>query len=184
MNRARDAAQRIESLREEINYHNRQYYVFDEPKIADAAYDRLLRELKQLESEYPQFITPDSPTQRVGDKPLEGFEEVVHRLPMLSLDNAFDEAEMGEFERRIRDRLKLDGERPIRYLAEPKLDGLAVSLRYEQGKLVQGATRGDGSRGEDVTSNVRTIKAIPLSLQGDDWPGILEVRGEVFMPHA
>ncbi|MET0071344.1 MAG: NAD-dependent DNA ligase LigA [Candidatus Thiodiazotropha sp.] len=184
MNRARDAARRIESLREEINYHNRQYYVFDEPKIADAGYDRLLRELKQLESEYPQFITPDSPTQRVGDKPLDGFEEVVHRLPMLSLDNAFDEAEMGEFERRIRDRLKLEGDRPIRYLAEPKLDGLAVSLRYEQGKLVQGATRGDGSRGEDVTSNVRTIKAIPLSLQGDDWPETLEVRGEVFMPHA
>ncbi|MBT2990210.1 MAG: DNA ligase (NAD(+)) LigA [gamma proteobacterium symbiont of Ctena orbiculata] len=184
MNRARDAAQRIESLREEINYHNRQYYVFDDPKISDAAYDRLLRELTQLESAYPQLVTPDSPTQRVGDKPLEGFDEVVHRLPMLSLDNAFDEAEMGEFERRIRDRLKLDGDEAIRYLAEPKLDGLAVNLRYEQGKLVQAATRGDGSRGEDVTSNVRTIKAIPLSLQGDDWPGILEVRGEVFMPHA
>ncbi|PVV20073.1 MAG: DNA ligase (NAD(+)) LigA, partial [gamma proteobacterium symbiont of Ctena orbiculata] len=184
MNRARDAAQRIESLREEINYHNRQYYVFDDPKISDAAYDRLLRELTQLESAYPQLVTPDSPTQRVGDKPLEGFDEVVHRLPMLSLDNAFDEAEMGEFERRIRDRLKLDGDEAIRYLAEPKLDGLAVNLRYEQGKLVQAATRGDGSRGEDLTSNVRTIKAIPLSLQGDDWPGILEVRGEVFMPHA
>ncbi|MES9992662.1 MAG: NAD-dependent DNA ligase LigA [Candidatus Thiodiazotropha sp.] len=184
MNRARDgAAQRIDSLRQEINYHNRQYYVFDDPKITDAAYDRLLRELTQLESQYPQLVTPDSPTQRVGDKPLQGFDEVVHRLPMLSLDNAFDEAEMGEFERRIRDRLKLDGDQPIRYLAEPKLDGLAVSLRYQKGRLVQGATRGDGSRGEDVTSNVRTIKAIPLSLQGDDWPEILEVRGEVFMPH-
>jgi DNA ligase (NAD+) len=176
-------AQRIENLRKEINYHNRQYYVFDDPKIPDVAYDRLLRELQQLESENPQLITPDSPTQRVGDKPLEGFEEVVHRLPMLSLDNAFGEEEMGEFERRIRDRLKLDGEQAIRYLAEPKLDGLAVSLRYEKGQLVQGATRGDGSRGEDVTSNVRTIKAIPLSLQGDDWPEVLEVRGEVFMPH-
>ncbi|PVV08330.1 MAG: DNA ligase (NAD(+)) LigA, partial [gamma proteobacterium symbiont of Ctena orbiculata] len=184
MNTKRDPAQRIQTLRKEINYHNRQYYVFDEPKIADAAYDRLLRELQQLESEYPQLITPDSPTQRVGEKPLEGFNEVVHRLPMLSLDNAFDEAEMGEFERRIRDRLKLDGDEAIRYLAEPKLDGLAVNLRYEQGKLVQAATRGDGSRGEDLTSNVRTIKAIPLSLQGDDWPGILEGRGEVFMPHA
>ncbi|MES9946750.1 MAG: NAD-dependent DNA ligase LigA [Candidatus Thiodiazotropha sp.] len=183
MNTKRDAAQRIQTLRKEINYHNRQYYVFDEPKIADAAYDRLLRELQQLESEYPQLITPDSPTQRVGDKPLEGFAEVVHRLPMLSLDNAFDEAEMGEFERRIRDRLKLDGEQAVHYLAEPKLDGLAVSLRYEKGRLLQGATRGDGSRGEDVTSNVRTIKAIPLSLEGDDWPEVLEVRGEVFIPH-
>lgn len=183
MNTKRDPAQRIQTLRKEINNHNRQYYVFDEPKITDAAYDRLLRELQQLESEYPQLITPDSPTQRVGDKPMEGFAEVVHRLPMLSLDNAFDEVEMGEFERRIRDRLKLEGEQAVHYLAEPKLDGLAVSLRYEQGRLVQGATRGDGSRGEDVTSNVRTIKAIPLSLEGDDWPEILEVRGEVFMPH-
>ncbi|MEW8076674.1 MAG: NAD-dependent DNA ligase LigA, partial [Candidatus Thiodiazotropha endolucinida] len=183
MNKKRDAAQRIEALRGEINYHNRQYYVFDAPEIPDVAYDRLLRELQQLESEYPQLVTPDSPTQRVGDKPLEGFEEVVHRLPMLSLDNAFGEEEMGEFERRIRDRLKLEGDQAIRYLAEPKLDGLAVSLRYEKGSLVQGATRGDGSRGEDVTGNVRTIKAIPLSLQGDDWPEILEVRGEIFMPH-
>jgi DNA ligase (NAD+) len=183
LNRNRDAAQRIETLRQEINYHNRQYYVFDDPKIADVAYDRLLRELQQLESEYPQFITSDSPTQRVGDKPLEGFQEVVHRRPMLSLDNAFNVDEMGEFERRIRDRLKLDDDLAVRYLAEPKLDGLAVSLRYEKGRLVQGATRGDGSRGEDVTSNVRTIQAIPLSLQGDDWPEILEVRGEVFMPH-
>lgn len=177
------AAQRIETLRKEINYHNRQYYVFDEPEIPDVAYDRLLRELQQLESQYPQLISPDSPTQRVGDKPLDGFEEVVHRLPMLSLDNAFGEEEMGEFERRIRDRLKLDVDQAIRYLAEPKLDGLAVNLRYQQGRLVQAATRGDGSRGEDVTSNVRTIKAIPLSLQGDDWPEVLEVRGEVFMPH-
>ncbi len=184
MNTTADAARRIETLRSEINYHNRQYYVFDDPKIADAAYDRLLRELQRLESEYPQFITPDSPTQRVGDKPLEGFEEVIHRQPMLSLDNAFDEAEMGEFERRIRERLKLDDDQAVQYLAEPKLDGLAVSLRYQDGRLVQGATRGDGSRGEDVTSNVRTIKAIPLTLQGDDFPEILEVRGEVFMPHA
>ncbi len=184
MNTTADAARRIETLRSEINYHNRQYYVFDDPKIADAAYDRLLRELQRLESEYPQFITPDSPTQRVGDKPLEGFEEVIHRQPMLSLDNAFDEAEMAEFERRIRERLKLDDDQAVQYLAEPKLDGLAVSLRYQDGRLVQGATRGDGSRGEDVTSNVRTIKAIPLTLQGDDFPEILEVRGEVFMPHA
>jgi DNA ligase (NAD+) len=183
LNTEHEAAQRIEILRKEINYHNRQYYVFDDPKIPDAAYDRLLRELQQLELQYPQLITLDSPTQRVGDKPLEGFEEVVHRLPMLSLDNAFGEGEMREFERRIRDRLKLNGGQAIRYLAEPKLDGLAVNMRYQQGRLVQAATRGDGSRGEDVTSNVRTIKAIPLSLLGDDWPEILEVRGEVFMPH-
>jgi DNA ligase (NAD+) len=184
LNTTADAARRIETLRSEINYHNRQYYVFDDPKIPDAEYDRLLRELQRLESEYPQFVTPESPTQRVGDKPLEGFEEVIHRLPMLSLDNAFGDEEMGEFERRIRDRLKLSDDQVIDYLAEPKLDGLAVNLRYQGGRLLQGATRGDGSRGEDVTANVRTIKAIPLTLQGDDWPEVLEVRGEVFMPHA
>jgi DNA ligase (NAD+) len=184
LNTTADAARRIETLRSEINYHNRQYYVFDDPKIPDAEYDRLLRELQRLESEYPQFVTPESPTQRVGDKPLEGFEEVIHRLPMLSLDNAFGDEEMGEFERRIRDRLKLPDDQVIDYLAEPKLDGLAVNLRYQGGRLLQGATRGDGSRGEDVTANVRTIKAIPLTLQGDDWPEVLEVRGEVFMPHA
>ncbi|MCU7905034.1 MAG: NAD-dependent DNA ligase LigA, partial [Candidatus Thiodiazotropha sp. (ex Epidulcina cf. delphinae)] len=173
---------RIEALRNEIDYHNRQYYVFDEPKIADAEYDRLLRELQRLEAEHPQLITPDSPTQRVGDAPLAGFGEVVHSRPMLSLDNAFGEEEMGDFERRIRTRLKIDDDGKINYLAEPKLDGLAINLRYEQGLLLLGATRGDGSRGEDVTGNIRTIKAVPLKLQGDDWPDILEVRGEVFMP--
>jgi DNA ligase (NAD+) len=173
--------EQIDRLRQEIDYHNRQYYIYDDPQINDSAYDRLLRELQALEARYPQLITPDSPTQRVGDKPLEGFDEVVHAVPMLSLDNAFDETEMQAFERRIRDRLKQPDE-PIHYLAEPKLDGLAVSLRYQDGRLVQGATRGDGSRGEDVTGNVRTIKAIPLKLQGTDWPKVLEVRGEVFMP--
>ncbi|MET0089641.1 MAG: NAD-dependent DNA ligase LigA [Candidatus Thiodiazotropha sp.] len=174
--------EQVDRLRQEIDYHNRQYYVFDDPKISDSGYDRLMRELQELEARYPQLITPDSPTQRVGDKPLEGFDEVVHAVPMLSLDNAFDDTEMQEFERRIRDRLKLSFDTPVHYLAEPKLDGLALSLRYQDGRLVQGATRGDGSRGEDVTSNVRTIKAIPLKLQGSDWPGVLEVRGEVFMP--
>jgi DNA ligase (NAD+) len=173
--------EQIDRLRQEIDYHNRQYYIYDDPQINDSVYDRLMRELQALEARYPQLITPDSPTQRVGDKPLEGFEEVVHAVPMLSLDNAFDETEMQAFERRIRDRLKQPDE-PIHYLAEPKLDGLAVSLRYQDGHLVQGATRGDGSRGEDVTSNVRTIMAIPLKLQGTDWPKVLEVRGEVFMP--
>jgi DNA ligase (NAD+) len=176
------AAARIEALRSQINYHNRQYYVYDAPEIPDAEYDRLMRELQSLEQQHPELITPDSPTQRVGEAPLEGFEEVVHRVPMLSLDNAFSEQEMEEFERRIRDRLKLGAEAVVHYLAEPKLDGLAVNLRYEEGRLVQGATRGDGSRGEDVTSNVRTIKAIPLKLDGKEWPEVVEIRGEVFMP--
>ncbi|MES9982739.1 MAG: NAD-dependent DNA ligase LigA [Candidatus Thiodiazotropha sp. 6PLUC6] len=175
---------RVDELRREIDYHNRRYYVYDEPQIPDVEYDRLMRELQGLEQQYPSLINPDSPTQRVGDKPLSHFNEVAHQVPMLSLDNAFDEAEMRDFERRIRDRLKIDTEQPIHYLAEPKLDGLAINLRYEKGRLVLAATRGDGSRGEDVTSNVRTIKAIPLNLQGDEWPEILEVRGEVFMPRA
>jgi len=175
-------AQRIAALRSEIEYHNRQYYVYDAPVVPDAEYDRLMRELQALEREHPQLVTPDSPTQRVGDQPLAGFDEVQHRLPMLSLENAFDEEEMGEFERRIRDRLKSADDETLAYQAEPKLDGLAVSLRYEKGRLVQGATRGDGSRGEDVTGNLRTIKAIPLRLERSDWPEVLEVRGEVFMP--
>ncbi|MES9939578.1 MAG: NAD-dependent DNA ligase LigA [Candidatus Thiodiazotropha sp. 6PLUC1] len=175
---------RVDELRREIDYHNRRYYVYDEPQIPDVEYDRLMRELQGLEQQYPSLINPDSPTQRVGDKPLSHFNEVAHQVPMLSLDNAFDEAEMGDFERRVQDRLKIGTEQPIHYLAEPKLDGLAINLRYEKGRLVLAATRGDGSRGEDVTSNVRTIKAIPLNLQGDEWPEILEVRGEVFMPRA
>jgi DNA ligase (NAD+) len=176
------ASARIETLRKEIDYHNRQYYVYDAPVIPDAEYDRLMRELQELEAQHPDLITSDSPTQRVGDAPLEGFEEVVHRVSMRSLDNAFSEQEMEEFERRVRDRLKLGAEETIHYLAEPKLDGLAVNLRYELGHLVQGATRGDGSRGEDVTSNVRTIKAIPLKLDGKEWPDVVEIRGEIFMP--
>lgn len=182
MKRAASVAQRIAALRSEIEYHNRQYYVYDAPVVPDAEYDRLMRELQALEREHPQLVTPDSPTQRVGDQPLAGFDEVQHRLPMLSLENAFDEEEMGEFERRIRDRLKSADDETLAYQAEPKLDGLAVSLRYEKGRLVQGATRGDGSRGEDVTGNLRTIKAIPLRLERSDWPEVLEVRGEVFMP--
>ena len=184
MSQSQAAAQQIERLRARINHHNRLYYVYDAPEIPDAEYDRLMRELQALEQQHPDLITADSPTQRVGDAPLDGFDEVTHRVPMLSLDNAFSEQEMNDFERRIRERLKLDAKAPVTYLAEPKLDGLAVSLRYEAGQLVQGATRGDGSRGEDVTSNVRTINAIPLKLDGDDWPEVLEVRGEIFMPRA
>lgn len=172
--------QRIQQLRDEINHHNYLYYVLDEPHLPDSEYDRMLRELQQLEAKHPSLITPDSPTQRVGAEPLKSFTEVKHHLPMLSLDNAFSDEEFENFERRVKERLDIDAE--ISYCAEPKLDGLAVSLRYESGQLVQAATRGDGSQGEDVTHNVRTIQSVPLRLLGDSWPEVLEVRGEVFMP--
>ena len=171
---------RIEELRRQIEYHNYRYYVLDDPEIPDAEYDRLMRELQRLEAEHPEFITPDSPTQRVGAAPRSDFGEVRHRVPMLSLDNCFSEEELRAFVRRVHDRLGID--EPIEFCAEPKLDGLAVSLRYEDGILVQGATRGDGYTGEDVTANVRTIHSIPLRLRGEA-PPLLEVRGEVFMTH-
>lgn len=174
--------QRIEQLREQLNHHSYQYYVLDNPEIPDSEYDRLYRELQQLESQYPELVTSDSPTQRVGEQPLKSFSQVTHRLPMLSLDNVFSEEELKAFIKRIHDRLGL--EEALEFNAEPKLDGLAVSLVYENGLLVQAATRGDGSVGEDVTQNVRTIHAIPLRLTGKDYPGLLEVRGEVFMPKA
>lgn len=167
---------RAEQLREEIEYHNYRYYVLDDPVVSDAEYDRLLRELRDLEEKYPDLVTSDSPTQRVGGKPRAGFGEVHHDLPMLSLDNAFTEGEVLEFDRRVRERL---GVEQVEYVAEPKLDGLSVSLRYENGILVGGGTRGDGTTGEDVTANIRTIKTIPLRLQGQGWPAVLEVRGEV-----
>ena len=176
-----DVKQRIEALRREIEYHNYRYYVLDEPEIPDAEYDRLMRELQALEAEHPELITPDSPTQRVGAKPAKEFAPVRHEIPMLSLNNAFSEEEVRAFDRRVRERLGLER---VDYTAEPKLDGLAVSLLYEQGVLVRGATRGDGYTGEDVTLNIRTIKSVPLRLMGDDYPRILEVRGEVFMPKA
>jgi DNA ligase (NAD+) len=175
---------RVEALREEIRYHNRQYYVYDDPKIPDAAFDRLMRELQTLEAQYPELISADSPTQRVGGEPLKVFPEVVHGLPMLSLDNAFGDAELEDFDRRVRERIGLEAESAIDYAAEPKLDGLAINLRYEAGRLVRGATRGDGTSGEDVTSNVRTIQSIPLRLLGEDFPAVLEVRGEIFMSKA
>lgn len=174
--------ERIQQLRDEINRHNHLYYVLDEPHIPDSEYDRLMRELQGLEANNPDLITPDSPTQRVGAEPLKAFAEVKHRLPMLSLDNAFSDEEFESFERRVKERL--DTEDEIVYCVEPKLDGLAVSLRYESGVLVQAATRGDGSQGEDVTHNVRTIQSVPLRLLGHGWPNVLEVRGEVFMPKA
>jgi len=173
--------QQATQLRDKLNQHNYYYYVLDNPRIPDSEYDHLMRELLALEAEYPQLITPDSPTQRVGAAPLSAFAEVIHTIPMLSLGNAFENEEVYDFDKRLRERL---GVKTIEYVAEPKLDGLAVSLRYENGILVKGATRGDGNRGEDVTLNAKTIKAIPLRLQGDDYPPILEVRGEVFMPKA
>lgn len=181
MSEPADRCRRIEALRREIDDHNYRYYVLDEPAVPDAEYDRLFRELQALEAQYPELISSDSPTQRVGATPDSAFAEVRHRLPMLSLDNAFADEQVLAFDRRIRETLDVDA---VVYMAEPKLDGLAVSLSYEQGVLVHGATRGDGLRGEDITHNVRTIKAVPLRLRGAGWPAVLEVRGEVFMPRA
>ncbi|MCB1863964.1 MAG: NAD-dependent DNA ligase LigA [Chromatiales bacterium] len=175
------AAARIAALRTEINDHNHRYYVLDAPSISDIEYDRLLRELQALEAEHPESVTPDSPTQRVGAAPAEGFAEVEHRVPMLSLANAFDDGEVRDFDRRVRERLDTDA---VHYVAEPKLDGLAVGLLYEQGRLVRAATRGDGRRGEDVTHNVRTIKSVPLKLAGRNWPRLIEIRGEVYIEKA
>lgn len=176
---------KIESLREEIRYHNYRYHTLDEIEIPDAEYDRLLRELQSLEKEYPELVTPDSPTQRVGAEPSGSLETVQHRLPMLSLDNAFAEEELREFHARVANKLEFeDGAPELPYSAEPKLDGAAVSLLYEDGVLVRGATRGDGTTGEDITHNVRTIQSIPLRLIGKGYPSTLEVRGEVFMPRA
>lgn len=181
MTAPRDAVERAEALREQIDEHNHRYYVLDDPIISDAEYDRLLRELQDLENDHPDLISEDSPTQRVGAAPLEGFETVTHAVPMLSLANAFNEDEVREFDRRIRERLDRES---VDYVAEPKLDGVAIALRYEQGRLVLGATRGDGREGENVTANVRTIGAIPLRLRGDSVPDRLEVRGEIFMTHS
>lgn len=175
------AKKRARSLREQLNHHNYRYHVLDEPEISDAEYDRLLRELRELEERYPELVTQDSPTQRVGATPVSELGEVVHTVPMLSLDNAFTDEDLESFDRRVRERLETDEE--IDYTAEPKLDGLAVAFRYEAGVLVQAATRGDGLRGEDVTHNVRTIKAVPLQLLQSP-PELLEVRGEVFMTIA
>ena len=177
-----NARRRIAELRNEIEEHAWRYYVLDEPTIPDAEYDRLMRELETLEAEHPELVTPDSPTQRVGGQALPGFDAVRHTVPMLSLGNAFEAEEVHDFDRRIRERL--DRDEPVAYAVEPKLDGVAMSLRYEQGELVRAATRGDGTTGEDVTHNARTIKAIPLKLRGRGYPEVLEVRGEVYMPKA
>lgn len=175
-------SQQLQQLRDTIREHNYRYYALDEPSIPDAEYDRLMRSLRALEEQYPELVTPDSPTQRVGAEPLAGFKTVTHDIPMLSLDNAFNEDDMRDFDRRVRERLKTD--KPVTYACEPKLDGIAVSLLYRDGVLERGATRGDGTVGEDITHNVRTIPSVPLKLMGSGWPSLLEVRGEVYMPRA
>lgn len=174
--------QEIEKLRDQINEHNYRYYVLDDPSVSDAEFDQLFQKLKQLETAHPELITADSPTQRVGAAPLKEFSEVRHEIPMLSLENAFGEEEVAAFNQRILDRLEVH--RDIEFVCEPKLDGLAVSLRYEKGKLTIAATRGDGSLGENITENIRTIPMVPLQLRGHDFPSILEVRGEVYMPKS
>lgn len=173
--------QRLAHLRREIEQHNYRYYILDEPQVPDAEYDRLMQELRALEAAHPEWVTADSPTQRVGTTPADEFAEVRHRVPMLSLDNAFSTDDVLGFDRRVRDRLGRDGS--VRYSAEPKLDGLAISVIFEHGVFVRAATRGDGTTGEDVTANVRTIRSMPLRLQGAA-PALLEARGEVFMPVA
>ena len=178
---AHDPARRAAALRERIQDANYRYHVLDDAPMPDADYDRLMRELEALEAEHPELVTEDSPTRRVGAAPSRDFAEVRHALPMLSLANAFSEDEVEEFVRRIEQRLDVID--PL-FSVEPKFDGLAISLRYENGLFVQGATRGDGETGEDVTANLRTVKSIPLRLRGSGWPSVLEVRGEVYMPRA
>ena len=175
------AQKRAEELRALLEHHNYRYYVLDNPEVPDAEYDRLMRELEGIEASHPELVTPDSPTQRVSGTPQEGFATVLHRVPMLSLANAFSEEEVTDFNRRVEQGLE---RQDIVYAAEPKMDGVAISLTYEDGLLTTAATRGDGERGEDVTANVRTIRAVPLKLVGKGWPALLEVRGEIYMPRA
>lgn len=178
------AEKRARELRQELAHHNYRYYVLDSPEVSDAQYDRLMRELQELEGQFPQLVTSDSPTQRVGGEAAEKFEKVVHRAPMLSLANVFNDEEFSDFHERI---IKLSGESEVTYVCEPKLDGLAITLRYENGVFIQGATRGDGTTGEDVTANLRTVRSLPLQLLpqgGVKVPPVLEVRGEVFIRKA
>ncbi len=172
--------QKVRSLRKEINDHNYRYYVLSQPKVSDAIYDQLFAELKHLEKQYPDLVNATSPTQRVGVTPLKSFNQITHQVPMLSLDNVFNEADLDDFDERLKQRLKNTTD--IEYLCELKLDGVALSLTYEYGQLTVAATRGDGMVGEDVTQNARTIRSIPLELRGNDYPDHLQVRGEVLMP--
>jgi DNA ligase (NAD+) len=177
-----DPADRLQELRAQIRRHEELYYIHSQPEISDAEFDALMRELVELEQQHPDLVTPDSPTQRVGGRPVEGFPTVEHVAPMLSLDNAYDEEELRDFDERVRRGAGL-GDTPVAYVAELKIDGLSIALTYQDGRLIRGATRGDGVRGEEVTANVRTIRAIPLSLRGGH-PGTLEVRGEVYLPRS
>ena len=178
-----DIQNQINQLRKTLRHHEYQYHVLDNPEIPDSEYDRLFHQLKALEQQHPELITADSPTQRVGAKPSAGFAQITHELPMLSLDNAFSDEEIYAFMKRIQDRLMSLPDN-LEFCCEPKLDGLAVSILYENGMLVQAATRGDGMTGEDITLNIRTVRNIPLQLLTDNPPARLEVRGEVFMPQA
>src|SRR5437899_4757983 len=177
-----DPIQRINELRDAIRHHEERYYTYSSPEIADEEFDRLLHELEALEARYPDLVAPDSPTQRVGGRALEGFATVEHLAPMLSLDNAYNEDELRAFDERVRKAAGL-GNTPVAYVAEMKIDGLSIALLYEDGRLARGATRGDGVHGEDVTANVRTIRPIPLVLRGGP-AGRIEVRGEVYLPRA
>jgi DNA ligase (NAD+) len=173
------ARRRAEELRREIHRHDHLYFVLNAPEISDEAYDRLVRELRDLEHKFPQLVTPDSPTQRVGERPLDGFASVRHAIPMLSIDNTYSPEELREFDGRVQ---RLIGGEKYTYLVDPKIDGVAVSLRYEKGTLTLGATRGDGETGDDVTQNLRALRSIPLRLNGRELPDVLEVRGEVYWP--
>jgi DNA ligase (NAD+) len=180
MQKLEKARERIEELREQIRYHQYRYYVENDPEISDYEYDKLEKELIELEAAYPSLVTKDSPTQRVGGQPVEAFPTVVHRTPMLSLDNTYDEQELREFHGRVR---KTVGDVPFEYVAEPKIDGVGISVTYTDGVLTRGVTRGDGFRGDEVTGNIRTIKTLPLSLLGrEEVRGTIEVRGEVYLP--
>ena len=178
-----DVIEQLTSLRNLIRHHEYCYYVLDAPEIPDSEYDKLIKQLQKIEQQYPDLITTDSPTQRVGGAPLAQFASIKHELPMLSLDNVFDESSFIAFNKRVKDRLHLNENEQVEYCCELKLDGLAVSILYENGKFSKAATRGDGTTGEDITANVRTIKTIPLVLTGENIPARLEVRGEVFMTH-
>jgi DNA ligase (NAD+) len=183
---SKDVEKKIEALREKIRHHEYLYYVLDQPEISDAEFDKLMRELKDLEAKHPKLLTPDSPTQRVGGKPREGFVKVPHSSPMLSLDNTYNEEELRAWERRVHE---LSGQKDVDYVCELKLDGMSLALIYEDGKLVRGVTRGDGSVGEDVTLNVRTVRSVPLSISKEKLkkagiPADFEVRGELLMPLA
>src|SRR5947199_2875086 len=177
-----DTESRLAELRLSIRRHEERYYIHNDPEISDEEFDRLLHELEQVEADHPDLVTADSPTQRVAGRPVEGFETVEHVTPMLSLDNAYNEGELRAFDERVRKAGGL-GEAPVAYVAELKIDGLSIALTYEEGRLLRGATRGNGTRGDEVTANVRTIRAIPLALRGGPAARI-EVRGEVYLPRA